>query len=70
VTASEAFADETIGQVGDHYANVIGQLTRKPAVIGHSSGGLLAQIVAGRAAEHVLSGARGAWRRDGRRSRP
>ena len=44
----EAFADKTIGQVGDHYANVIGQLTRKPAVIGHSFGGLLAQIVAGR----------------------
>jgi non-heme chloroperoxidase len=34
--------------VADHYANVIGQLTRKPAVIGHSFGGLLAQIVAGR----------------------
>jgi hypothetical protein len=27
---------------------VIGQLTRKPAVIGHSFGGLLTQIVAGR----------------------
>jgi non-heme chloroperoxidase len=44
----EAFADKTIGQVADHYTNVIGQLTRKPAVIGHSFGGLLAQIVAGR----------------------
>jgi pimeloyl-ACP methyl ester carboxylesterase len=44
----EAFADKTIGQVADHYANVIGQLSRKPAVIGHSFGGLLAQIVAGR----------------------
>jgi non-heme chloroperoxidase len=44
----EAFADKTIGQVADHYANAIGQLTRKPAVIGHSFGGLLAQIVAGR----------------------
>jgi non-heme chloroperoxidase len=43
----EVFADKTIGQVADHYANVIGQLTRKPAVIGHSFGGLLAQIVAG-----------------------
>jgi non-heme chloroperoxidase len=44
----EAFADKTIGQVADHYASVIGQLTSEPAVIGHSFGGLLAQIVAGR----------------------
>ncbi len=44
----EVFADKTIGQVADHYANVIGRLGRKPAVIGHSFGGLLAQIVAGR----------------------
>src|SRR5213079_3711277 len=35
-------------QVAEHYADVIGKLTRKPAVIGHSFGGLLAQIVAGR----------------------
>jgi non-heme chloroperoxidase len=44
----EAFAHKTIGQVADHYAEVIGQLERKPAVIGHSFGGLLTQIVAGR----------------------
>lgn len=44
----EVFADKTIGQVADHYAAVIGELTRKPAVIGHSFGGLLAQIIAGR----------------------
>lgn len=44
----EAFADKTIGQVADHYASVIGQLARKPVVIGHSFGGLLAQITAGR----------------------
>jgi non-heme chloroperoxidase len=44
----EAFADKTIGQVADHYANIIGRLSRKPAVIGHSFGGLIAQIVAGR----------------------
>src|SRR6201996_2006967 len=44
----EAFADKTIGQVADHYANVIGRLSRKPAVIGHSFGGLIAQIIAGR----------------------
>ena len=44
----EAFAGKTIGQVADHVAEVIGKLERKPAVIGHSFGGLLAQIVAGR----------------------
>ncbi|MEA2471064.1 MAG: hypothetical protein QOE38_2063 [Thermoleophilaceae bacterium] len=44
----EVFAGKTIGQVADHFADVTGQLDRKPAVIGHSFGGLLAQIVAGR----------------------
>jgi pimeloyl-ACP methyl ester carboxylesterase len=46
----EVFAGKTVGQVADHYADVVGQLDRKPAVIGHSFGGLLAQIVAGRGA--------------------
>ena len=32
----------------DHYADVIGQLKKKPAVIGHCFGGLLTQIIAGR----------------------
>jgi pimeloyl-ACP methyl ester carboxylesterase len=44
----EVFAGKTIGQVADHYADVISNLTHKPAVIGHSFGGLLTQIVAGR----------------------
>jgi non-heme chloroperoxidase len=44
----DVFADKTIGQVADHYAAVIGKLDREPAVIGHSFGGLLAQITAGR----------------------
>src|SRR2546425_3937821 len=44
----EFFAHKTVGQVGDHYADVIGGLKKKPAVIGHSFGGLLTQIVAGR----------------------
>jgi non-heme chloroperoxidase len=44
----EVFAGKTIGQVADHYAAIIGRLERKPAVIGHSFGGLLTQIVAGR----------------------
>jgi len=44
----EVFAHKTIAQVADHYADVIGQLKVKPAVIGHSFGGLLTQIIAGR----------------------
>jgi non-heme chloroperoxidase len=44
----EVFAHKTVGQVADHYAEVIGKLKKKPAVIGHSFGGLLTQIMAGR----------------------
>ena len=44
----EVFAHKTVGLVADRFAAVIGELTIKPAVIGHSFGGLLAQIVAGR----------------------
>ncbi len=44
----EVFAHKTIAQVADHYADVVGQLKTKPAVIGHSFGGLLTQIIAGR----------------------
>ena len=34
--------------MADHYSEVIAELDRKPAVIGHSFGGLLTMIVAGR----------------------
>lgn len=44
----DVFAGKTIGQVADHYAEVITALKTKPAVVGHSFGGLLTQIVAGR----------------------
>ncbi|MEK6252788.1 MAG: alpha/beta hydrolase [Actinomycetota bacterium] len=44
----EVFAKKTVGQVADHVGEVIAKLTRKPAVVGHSFGGLLTQIVAGR----------------------
>jgi len=44
----EVFAKKTLGQIADHTAEVIGELTKKPAVMGHSTGGLLAQIIAGR----------------------
>jgi non-heme chloroperoxidase len=42
------FAHKGVGDVADHFEAVIRQLDRKPAVIGHSFGGLLAQILAGR----------------------
>jgi non-heme chloroperoxidase len=44
----EVFAHKTVGQVADHYDEVIRGLNTKPAVVGHSFGGLLAQIIAGR----------------------
>ncbi len=44
----EVFANKSVGQVADHYASVIEALEKKPAVIGHSFGGLLAQMVAGK----------------------
>ena len=44
----DVFAKKTVGQVADHVAEVIGRLSVKPAVVGHSFGGLLAQISAGR----------------------
>jgi non-heme chloroperoxidase len=44
----EVFAHKSVGQIADHVGAVIGQLDKKPAVVGHSFGGLLTQIVAGR----------------------
>ncbi|HEY3669395.1 MAG TPA: alpha/beta hydrolase [Acidimicrobiia bacterium] len=44
----ETFAHKTVGQIADHFEKVINQLGKRPAIIGHSFGGLLAQILAGR----------------------
>jgi non-heme chloroperoxidase len=44
----EVFAGKGIEEVADHYDAVIRQLAKKPVVIGHSFGGLLAQLIAGR----------------------
>jgi non-heme chloroperoxidase len=44
----EVFAHKTVGQVADHFEDVIRKLAAKPVVIGHSFGGLLTQILAGR----------------------
>ncbi len=35
----ELFAGKSIGQVADHFEEIIRGLTRKPAIIGHSFGG-------------------------------
>jgi len=44
----EVFARKTVGQVADHFEDVTRKLDGTPVVIGHSFGGLLAQILAGR----------------------
>jgi len=44
----EVFARKTVGDVADYVEGVIGKLDRRPAVVGHSFGGLLTQILAGR----------------------
>jgi pimeloyl-ACP methyl ester carboxylesterase len=45
---SEVLAKKTLGQVADHTAEVIGKLNKKPVLMGHSTGGLLAQMLADR----------------------
>jgi pimeloyl-ACP methyl ester carboxylesterase len=42
------FAGKTLGQIADHTAEVIARLDKKPAVMGHSTGGLLCQMIADR----------------------
>lgn len=44
----DVLARTTLKQVADHAADVIGMLDRKPVVMGHSTGGLVAQMLAGR----------------------
>src|SRR5437899_5292558 len=44
----DVLAHKSVGQIADHFKDVVGKLTKKPALIGHSFGGLLAQILAGR----------------------
>lgn len=44
----EVFAKKTIKDVADHLDELMSGLTVKPVVIGHSFGGLLTQILAGR----------------------
>jgi non-heme chloroperoxidase len=49
----EALANKRIKQVTDHYTDTISKLKMKPAVVGHSFGGLIAEQVADRGAAAV-----------------
>jgi pimeloyl-ACP methyl ester carboxylesterase len=49
----DVFAHKTVGQVADYLGAIIGKLNKKPAVLGHSFGGLLTQMVAGRGVASV-----------------
>ena len=44
----EVFAGKGIGEIADYQEGIIRRLERKPVVIGHSFGGLLTMILAGR----------------------
>jgi non-heme chloroperoxidase len=44
----DVLARKGIGEVADHFEEIIRRLDRKPAVMGHSFGGLLTQVLAGR----------------------
>jgi non-heme chloroperoxidase len=48
-----ALAGKTVGKVVAHLDAVLGGLERKPALVGHSFGGLLAQILAGQGLAEV-----------------
>ena len=57
------FAGKGIAEIADYEEAIIGHLERKPVIIGHSFGGLLAMILAGRglaAASVAISPARSA----------
>jgi pimeloyl-ACP methyl ester carboxylesterase len=43
----DVMAHKTIGQVAEHFEAVARGLKKKPAIVGHSFGGLLAEILAG-----------------------
>ena len=44
----DVLARKTLAQIADHTTEVVRALDRTPALIGHSTGGLLAQMLAGR----------------------
>jgi pimeloyl-ACP methyl ester carboxylesterase len=44
----EVFARKTVAQMADHLAGIVGRLEKKPVIVGHSFGGMLTQVLAGR----------------------
>src|SRR5262249_34382373 len=44
----DVLANKTLKQVADHTVEIINALDKKPVLMGHSTGGLLAQMLAGR----------------------
>jgi len=44
----QVFAKKTLAQIAEHTTEVIAALDKKPVLMGHSTGGLLAQMLAGR----------------------
>jgi non-heme chloroperoxidase len=44
----EVLAGKSIGEVADHFEEVIKGLTKRPVIIGHSFGGLFTEMLAGR----------------------
>jgi non-heme chloroperoxidase len=44
----EVFANKSVGDIAAYQQQIVEKLDRKPAIIGHSFGGLLVQILAGR----------------------
>ena len=44
----DVLAKKTLTQIADHTTEIIDALDKKPVVMGHSTGGLLAQMLAGR----------------------
>ena len=44
----EVLAGKSIGEIADHFETVISKLDKKPIIIGHSTGALLTEILAGR----------------------
>jgi pimeloyl-ACP methyl ester carboxylesterase len=46
-TNPDVFAKKTLKQIAEHTTEIIAALHEKPAIIGHSTGGLLAEMLAG-----------------------
>ena len=59
----DALAKKTLKQAADHTADVIGKLEKKPAVMGHSTGGLFAQMLAGQGSAATVAIDPGVFRR-------